>query len=71
MTATSGGTAVPAGGTIDPAAGLTLTWSPATDGSGVSGYGMRWTSQVTDTLVADTEAYLLAGRPAHLFLHCR
>ena len=29
MTATSGGAPVPTGGTIDPAAGLTLTWSPA------------------------------------------
>ena len=41
------------------AAGLTLAWSPATDGSGVSGYDLRWTSQVTDTLVADTEASFL------------
>jgi hypothetical protein len=49
---TAGGAPVAPGETT-ASPDLTLTWTAATDGSGVSGYTVRWTAQITETQTSE------------------
>ncbi len=49
---------VPPGTTVrEPTPTLTLTWTAASDGSGVGGYQARWTAQTTATLTTTVTAH--------------
>ncbi|MCX6033133.1 MAG: proprotein convertase P-domain-containing protein, partial [Chloroflexi bacterium] len=47
---TSGGNPVAPGDAADAAAGFDLTWTAASDGSGLGDYQVRWTAQITEPL---------------------
>ncbi len=60
----SGGLLEPGATVREPAPALTLTWTAASDGSGVGGYEARWTAQTTATQVSAVTAYGPAARSA-------
>jgi len=61
LSMTNGGNPVAPGGTADPAAGLTLAWDAASDGSGLGDYQVRWTAQVTESVIDETAAVIPAA----------
>jgi hypothetical protein len=48
---------------------LTLTWTAASDGSGVGGYEVMWTVRTSDTVTTSVTAHAPTSRTAQLAVH--
>jgi hypothetical protein len=62
----AGGDLTPFDTLTETAAGLTLTWTAATDGSGVAGYRVAWHAQTTDTVSTTLHAVAPISRSDHI-----
>lgn len=63
LTLSSAGGVIPPGTTLrGPTPTITLTWTASSDGSGISSYQTRWTSQATTTLNITSTTYGPAAR---------